>query len=115
MRRVHICPKARNLKPPLLWTVTCNVSRHFDCRNSGIKGMVCQGGVHYTKVGLGAENFYSTTPLLQGDPKEPEMAKEEGGRRSAAPLRPCHKALWHPRPGSTKAPSKLSLRTLATT
>ena len=75
MRNTHVCANPIGIRgnTPAAWTMTCNVSRHYDCRNGGVPGLLCETSLsnrHYTKVGLGSDNFYSVVPL-RGEPGFP--------------------------------------------
>jgi hypothetical protein len=69
MQRVHVCENSCGFNPRDRARLTCNVSWHLDCRNGGIQGLKCQG-THYSRVGPSPLNFYSTSPLLKGQPDD---------------------------------------------
>ena len=72
MQRVHVCDNLPGFEPRDRPRLTCNLSWHLDCRNGGIKGLRCQG-THYSKVGPSPLNFYSTSPLLEGQPDDQHL------------------------------------------
>ena len=70
MRRVHVCRRITYIGSGMLGRImTCNVSRHNDCRNGGIQGLRCgssrSNSPHYTRIGVDAERFFATAPLLR--------------------------------------------------
>ena len=70
MRRVHVCRRISYIGSGMLGRImTCNVSRHNDCRNGGILGLRCgssrSNSPHYTRIGVDAERFFATAPLLR--------------------------------------------------
>lgn len=72
MQRVHVCDNLPGFEPRDRPRLTCNLSWHLDCRNGGIKGLRCQG-THYSRVGPSPLNFYSTSPLLEGQPDDQHL------------------------------------------
>lgn len=78
MRRLHICSRDMGDK---YRTWACNISRHWDCRNSGARRRCSRS--HYTRV----QNFFNVTALFGNATAAPHPLRKCQNERVCMPPR----------------------------